>query len=206
MENITIEHIISFVEMHRFAGYFILFFAMLLEGEVILILAGMLSQLGAFDVGDVLWVAITGVLLGDALWYYIGSKLKDKGYTKKLIGHAERSVSFLLPNFKEKPFKSIFISKFIYGANHATLVVSGALKVPFVLFAKAEFFASIVWVVVFLTAGHFFGLAAIWVTHKATRFALIVALFVVAFILFQKLIAFYYESRAHQKIEEDYNS
>jgi len=195
MENLTVEHFISFVEIHRYTGYFILFFAMVFEGEVFLILAGMLAQLHAFDIFDVLWVSLAGVLVGDVLWYYLGHKLKDKWFAKKIIAQAERSVTFFLPRFKEKPFKSIFLSKFIYGANHATLVMSGALKVPFILFAKAEFFASVVWVAVFLTAGHFFGLAAIWVTHKATRFALIVALFVVAFILLQKLIAFYYESR-----------
>lgn len=206
MESLTVEHFISFVEMHRYSGYLILFFAMVLEGEVFLILAGMLAQLKAFDIGDVLWISLAGVFAGDLLWYYLGFKLKDKVFAQKTIVHAERSVKFFLPHFKEKPFNSIFLSKFIYGANHATLVMSGVLKVPFILFVKAEFFASIVWVLVFLSAGHFFGLAAIWVTHKATRFALIVALFVVAFILLQKLIALYYERREHQKLEEDRNA
>lgn len=205
MENLTVEYFISFVEIHRYTGYLILFIAMVFEGEIFLILAGMLTQLKAFDLGDVLWVSVSGVLLGDVLWYYLGYHLQSKWYAGKIVVQAERSVMFFLPSFKEKPFRSIFLSKFIYGANHATLVMSGALKVPFYLFAKAEALASIVWVVVFLTAGHFFGIAAIWVTHKATRFALIVALFVVAFILLQKLLAFYYERREHQKLEENRN-
>lgn len=206
MESLTVEHFISFVEIHRYTGYFILFFAMVFEGEIFLIIAGMLAQLHAFDIGDVIWVSLSGVLIGDGLWYFIGSELKRKGFAKRIVDRAERSVVFFLPRFKEKPFRSIFLSKFIYGANHATLVMSGVFRVPFILFAKAELLASVVWVGVFLAAGHFFGLAAIWVTHKATRFALIVALFVVAFILLQKLIAFYYERREHQKLENDRNA
>lgn len=206
MESLTVEHFISFVEVHRYTGYFILFFAMVLEGEVFLIVAGMLAQLHAFDIGDVLWVSLSGVLIGDGLWYYLGSELKNRGFAKNVVTRAEHSVSFFLPRFRERPFKSIFLSKFIYGANHATLVMSGVFKVPFILFAKAEVLASAMWVGVFLTAGHFFGLAAIWVTHKATRFALIVALFVVAFILLQKLIALYYERREHQKLENNRNT
>ncbi len=206
MENLTIEHIIPFIEIHRYTGYFILFIAMVFEGEVFLIIAGMLAQLQAFDIGDVFWISLSGVLVGDGLWYYLGSELKNKGFAKNLVAKAERSVIYFLPRFREKPFKSIFLSKFIYGANHATLVMSGVFKVPFMLFAKAELLASVVWVAVFLTAGHFFGLAAIWVTHKATRFALIIGLFVVAFILLQKLIAFYYERREHQKLEKDHNA
>jgi len=205
MENLTIEHIISFIEVHRYTGYFILFFAMVFEGEVFLILAGMLAQLGAFDIGDVMWVSFTGVLLGDGLWYYLGSELKKRSFAQRFVAQAEKSVKFFLPRFHEKPFKSIFLSKFIYGANHATLIVSGMLKVPFAIFAKAELLASVVWVGVFLSAGHFFGLAAIWVTHKATRFALIVALFVIAFILFQKTLAYYYERRALESNKKDRN-
>jgi membrane protein DedA with SNARE-associated domain len=206
MENLTIEHIISFVEIHRYTGYFILFFAMLLEGEIFLIIAGMLANLDAFDIGDVFWISLLGVILGNMLWYYLGFVLKDKSLARQVIAWAENAMTYFLPRFRERPFKSIFFSKFIYGANRATVIMSGVLKVKFELFLRAEFFASVLWVSLYLAVGHFFGYAAVHITRNASRFALLIVVFVVAFILLQKLLTLYYERREHQKLEKDSNA
>ncbi len=206
MENLTIDTILQFVEIHRYAGYFILFIAMVLEGETVLILAAMLAQLKAFDIGDVLWISFLGVVFGNVIWYYVGKNISSKGFAKNMIIRAEKIIIYFLPRFREKPFKSIFVSKFIYGANRATVFMSGVLKVDFALFVKAEFFASIAWVTLYASVGYFFGYAAIQITHKAGYFALLILVFVVVFILLQKLFVFYYERREHQKLEKDSNS
>ncbi len=205
MENLTIEHIIPFVEAHRYAGYFLLFIAMVFEGEVFLIIAAMIAHLGGFDITDVVLIAIFGVILGNMLWYYLGHKLSGKSFAKKIIIRAENAVRYFLPHFREKPFKSIFLSKFIYGVNRATVIVSGVLRVKFSLFMEAEVLASIVWVVLYATIGYFFGYAAIQVTHKAGYFALLILVFVVVFILLQKFLASYYERREHEKDKKDSN-
>ena len=62
--------IVSFFEIHIIAAYFGLFFAMVLEGETFLILAGVLSHLGALKLHYVMVVAFVGVMLGDILWYF----------------------------------------------------------------------------------------------------------------------------------------
>ncbi len=205
MENLTIEHIIPFVEAHRYTGYFLLFIAMVLEGEVFLIIAAMLAHLGAFDIGDVVMISIAGIILGNMLWYYLGYKLSCKSYAKNIIIRAEKTVTYFLPHFREKPFKSIFFSKFIFGANRATVLVSGALRVHFPLFMKAEVLASMVWVALYATVGYFFGYAAIQMTHNAARFALLIVVFVVGFILLKKVFAHYYVRREHEKDNEDSN-
>lgn len=199
MENLTIEHIISFVEIHRYTGYLVLFFAMLLEGETVLILAGILAHLEAFDPGDVLWIAFAGVVLGNMFWYYLGTLLGQKGFAQGVIAHAERAIHYFLPRFHERPFKSIFFSKFIYGANRATVFMSGVLKVDFSLFMRAEVFASVFWVALYAGLGFFFGFIAIQMTHHATRFALLVVLFVVGFVLLQRFGARHYESYKRNK-------
>ena len=206
MENLTIEHIVSFVEIHRYTGYFILFFAMVLEGEIFLIIAGMLANLEAFDIGDVFFISLLGVILGNMVWYYLGSVLKNKSFARRMIGWAERAIAYFLPRFRERPFKSIFFSKFIYGANRATVIMSGVLKVKFELFLRAEFLASIAWVSLYLAIGYFFGYAAVHITKNASRFALLIVIFVVAFILLQKLLTLYYDRRKHQKLEKDRNA
>lgn len=202
----SIDFFVLFVQDHRFWGYTILFIAMVLEGEAFLIIAGMLASFKAFDVGDVLWISFTGVVLGNVMWYSLGATLKDKGYAKRMIKWAERAIIYFLPRFREKPFKSIFFSKFIYTANRPTVIISGVLRVPFSLFFRAELLASIVWVTLYLSVGYFFGEVAVSTTRKAGELALMALLFVVAFILIQKFISHQYERHERKKVEKNNNT
>lgn len=197
----SIDTFIPLVQDHRFLAYSALFIAMLIEGEVFLIIAGMLASLRALDFGDVLWVAYVGVLLGDASWYAFGMLIVWAEKLAFLSRWAERSVLAFLPRFREKPFLSIFLSKFIYGVNHAVLVLSGILRVPFSLFMKAEAVASFVWVATYAVAGYMFGHAAVVFTRKASYFALLIVVFVVVFILLQKLASSYYGRNKQQELE-----
>lgn len=190
----------NFVQDHRFWGYVILFLAMIVEGEVLLIVAGMLARLKAFDFGDVLWVSFTGVMVGDVLWYGLGILTARSSRFAFLAHYAEKSVHAFLPRFRTRPFRSILLSKFIYGANHATLILSGILRVKFSVFIRAEAYASFVWVAIYAVAGFMFGQAALSVTHKAIRFALLAALFVVGFILLQRWASNYYEQREREDL------
>ena len=92
MENLTIDRIIPFVESHRYLGYAILYCAMVIEGEIFLIIAGMLASLKAFDFGDAFFIALAGVLTGDCCWYYLGSELKNKNFAKHFIKQAGKTV------------------------------------------------------------------------------------------------------------------
>lgn len=200
MENLTIEHFIPFIEAHRYLGYLLLFFAMMFEGEIILIFAAILTHIDAFDLGDVFIVALAGVIVGNIAWYYVGIiASRNKFVARVILPRAERAIQYFLPRFREKPFTSIFFSKFIYGVNHAVVFMSGVMRINFVLFVKAETLASIVWVSFHSMVGYLFGYAAIQITHKASRFVLITILFVVVFILSEKCLVYLYERRKHQK-------
>lgn len=198
METLTIEHIIPFIETHRYLGYLFLFLMMMLEGEVFLIVSATLAHLGAFKLSEVFIVALAGVVLGNVFWYYFGMTVSKNGIAKKLVSRAERAVDYFLPHFREKPFSSIFISKFIYGVNHAVVFMSGVLRIDFLFFLKAETLASVAWVVFHTTMGYLFGYAAIQITHKASRFVLLLAAFVIGFILLQKLFTYIYERHEHK--------
>lgn len=208
MENITIEHILPFIEAHRYLGYILLFGAMVFEGEVFLILAAILSHLGALDLFDVYFIALFGVVIGNILWYYFGVMMRrsNNALVRRAIPRAERIMNYFLPQFREQPFASIFFSKFIYGVNHVVVFMSGVMKVDFALFVKAETLASIAWVTFNTAIGYLFGYAAIQITHTASQFILLITIFVVVFILLQKLLVYYYEQRKHRGLKEDSNA
>ena len=205
MHDITIEHIIPFIEAHRYLGYTLLFFAMVFEGEIFLILAAIVSHLGAFDIFDVYFIALAGVIVGNIAWYYLGVVASKNSFTKRVIPRAERIMEYFLPQFRERPFSSIFFSKFIYGVNHVVVFMSGVMRINLALFIKAESLASIVWVTFHTVVGYLFGYAAIQITHTASRFILLITIFVVVFILIQKLLVYFYERRKHRELKKDNN-
>lgn len=200
----SINAFIPFVYEHRFWGYFILFVGMVLEGEVFLIVSAMLARLHAFDFGDVLWVSFAGIMLGDVLWYGFGILLLRFDKHPFLAETAEKTVLMFFPNFRRKPFQSIFFSKFIYGVNHASLVFSGIQRLKFSLFMKAELVASFMWVALYSVAGYMFGYAALAITHKIERFTMLAVAFVVGFVLLERWVR-NYVARQELKKHKDEN-
>ncbi|MBI3634219.1 MAG: VTT domain-containing protein [Candidatus Yonathbacteria bacterium] len=203
MQNLTIEHIVPFLLLHQNIGYILLFFMMVLEGEIFLIIAATLVHLKAFDIGVVFLVSLSGVIVGNIAWYHLGSFIGTRGFAKRMVSRAEKTILYFLPHFRERPFNSIFISKFIYGVNHAVVIVAGVLKIKFSLFLEAETLASIAWVILQMSVGYFFGYAAINITHNVSRFVLIIGVFVIAFILLHKFSIEFYERRKHQVTQKD---
>lgn len=206
MEMLTVEHLVPFIEAHQYLGYLILFFVMMLEGEVFLLVAATLAHLGAFRVIDVFVVALAGVVLGNIAWYHLGSILSRYEWARAITLRAEQAVDYFLPRFRERPAVSIFISKFIYGVNHAVVFMSGVMRIDTFFFLKLETAASVVWVAFHTTVGYLFGYTALQVTHKVSHFALLITTFVVVFILLQKLSTYGYELYEQRKDDDDNRS
>ena len=65
-------------------GYWLVLLVALLEslvlvgvvvpGAVLVVFAGFLSSQGYLDIGDLIWFAATGAILGDSISYYLGTK------------------------------------------------------------------------------------------------------------------------------------
>lgn len=76
LQMITFDLIRSFAEAHRYLGYAILFFGMIVEGETFLMAYGILAHLKAFDWGDTFIIAFISVIISDIFWYHLGVFLK----------------------------------------------------------------------------------------------------------------------------------
>jgi len=194
----SLELFIHFVEAHRYWGYALLVFAMLFEGELFLTAAGMLARLHAFDFFDAFLFALAGVLTGDMLWYWSGHYLGSRHSHNRYLMFAIRHVKKLLPGIEKNPFHVIFLSKFIYGLNHSTILVLGFLKIEFKHFIKIQFFTSLIWSLIFLVLGYVFGGAALNYTHSFSRFVLIALGFLAAVIIVEKIIGLFIEMKEEE--------
>lgn len=194
MEHISIGAIRHFVEIHAIIAYFIIILGVILEGEIVVIFAGIFSFLGSLN----LFIAFASVLLGGAmksfLGYLIGFYLNKHHSHRPFMGKIERRISYFLPRFKERPFWSIFVSRFfILGIGWFTVVFSGYKKIQLKLYIKAESLSLIIWSVLFLSVGYFFGYTALAISRDVRKFLGLILIFFLIFFVVEKIIAFIVE-------------
>ena len=64
-----LEELTSLVSQY---GLWIVFFGMMTEGTIMIILSGVLCYLGMLSLAETIPVAIFGALIGDQFWYFTG--------------------------------------------------------------------------------------------------------------------------------------
>ncbi len=188
----TVQVLTNLVENHQIWAYLIIFFGLIFEGEIIVIMAGVLSYLGALN----FWISLAFIIFGGLVktfsCYYLGTLLYKRYYNNKVFQYIERRVFYFMPRFKEKPFWSIFISKFIMGVNYLIIIFSGYHKISLKIFLKAEIISTVIWAPALLSLGFFFSQTAISVSREIGKFSLVVFVLVVIFLLFDKIISSFY--------------
>ncbi len=189
----TVNFLKHLVEGYEVWAYALILFGIIFEGEFIIICTGILAYLGVLDVYTAFIFILCGGLGKTFLGYYIGVLVNRKWKDKKFIKYIERRVSFVMPHFDEKPFWSIFISKFILGVNHVVIIFSGFKKISLKIYLKAELITTAIWAPGFFSLGFFFGYTALSISKEIWRFSLVVLLLVIGFIIFDKLVGWIYE-------------
>ena len=189
----SVEILNSLVQHHQAWAYLVIFLGLVFEGEVVVITAGVLSYLGALNFGESLFFILAGGITKTFACYYLGTLLHKKWSGSRYMNYVEKRALYFMPRFKEKPFWSIFISKFINGVNYIVTIFSGYTKVDFKTYLKAETLSTIIWAPLLLSLGYFFSQTALRVSRDIGRFSFIILLFLAGFFLFDKIAAGFYE-------------
>ena len=136
-------------------GYAIVFFGCFLEGETVLVVAGIAAKLGYLDLTWVMVSATAGSFLGDQLYFLIGRRYGDRLLARfpSWKPRADR-VSRLLRRYDTWFILSF---RFIYGLRTVSPFVLGSAKLPHGKFAILNFIAALVWAVAVSAAGFAFG-------------------------------------------------
>jgi membrane protein DedA with SNARE-associated domain len=181
------------VEHHQTLTYAIILLGLIFEGEVIIISTGILAHLGALNI----WFAIIFILCGAVaktfFGYALGGYLYQKYHHNGFFRYIQKRVYSFLPRFKEQPFWSVFVSKFIMGANNIVILFSGYEKIEYKNFVKAELIATFIWAPLLLSLGYFFSYTALSVSRDVWKFLAVVLVLFIIFILFDKLVSWLYE-------------
>ncbi|MDD3816140.1 MAG: LssY C-terminal domain-containing protein [Desulfocapsaceae bacterium] len=185
MINDLINHIPALTKHLGGGGYWIAFFAALLEttigiglllpGSTIIILLGALSARGYLDPGDLLGFAILGAIVGDNTNYYLGrrygARWLEKGIWFLKSNHIEKTRSFM----DAHGAKSVFLARFLPSAKEIVPFIAGSVRMDKRTFMLWNILGAVGWGLEWVFAGYIFAqslnLAEIWLSRAGLFFA-----------------------------------
>ncbi len=149
-------------------GYVAVFIGCLLEGEMVLVLAGFAAQIGYLSLPAVMATAAVAGFIGDEMWFFVGRR------------HGERMLAKLPRLLKARPYVArklerygtwvVFFVRFAIGLRIASPVILGASGMPPSRFTPANAAGALVWSIVMGGAGYLFGSAFTAMLEHAKRY------------------------------------
>ena len=167
-------------------GIYAVFALCTVEGDITLLLSGVLANSGFFGPYGFFWVVFFGTLggmVGDSFGYMIGRIFHKNAKDYRFYQVAQPRVEKVIEKFG---VSAMVISKYIYGIRVAMCVFYGVGKMPFLRFIGLSAISCGLWVTLLSGVGYFFSGA---ITSMIGDFRQIgVALF---FIVMVGVIVFY---------------
>ncbi len=189
-----ISHIREFTFLHSNIAYILIVIGIIVEGEFIVILAGIFTHLGALNMFITIGAIFLGAGIKATIGYNLGSYLQNNHSNSPILYKMENKVNHFFPHFKKHPFWSVFLARsLIFGLHWFALIYAGYKKIQTKVFAKAEFFSLIIWTTAMMSLGYFFSYAAFHMGHDIRKFIFLTLIFFIGFFVLEKVIAFFVE-------------
>lgn len=179
--------LVQFSETHRILTYAAVFIGTLLEGEITLVLAGILIKSGKINFFNTLIFSLLAVLVHDVFYWYIGNKLLKLNKKKFLFFNADKIENFL-QGFKKREGLYLFVSKFAWNMNRFTLISSGYLKTPFKKIFQYSFSAAFIWAITFVSIGYIFAEQTDILKKDLKVVAIFITIFLIAVIFIERYL------------------
>lgn len=145
----------SLEELLQSWGYVAILIGTFLEGETIVIFAGVFASQGMMSLPLVFSCALFGTFFGDQVYFTIGKRWGSKLlYSHPTLKRKTRSVFRLLKKY-ETGF--ILSFRFVYGLRNVSPFVIGMNGISHPRFAALNFIAAFVWATLFAGGGYLLG-------------------------------------------------
>ncbi|MBX4209313.1 DedA family protein [Candidatus Parcubacteria bacterium] len=138
-------------------GLIAVFLGTFLEGEIVVIAAGILANLGFIALPSVFAVALCATFLGDQFFFYIGRKKGTEFLEKRHRRHWRKRADRVHDLIHNHQNKILFGYRFLYGLRIPTLFALGTSELPTKKFVFLNLINSVVWSTLFVLGGYFFG-------------------------------------------------
>ncbi len=136
-------------------GYAILFVWSIMEGEMGLIMAGVLCHTRHMFYPTAVLVAALGGFTGDQIYFYIGRF--NKGYIHKLLHRQRRKFAIAHLLLRKYGWSIIFIQRYLYGLRTVIPLSIGLTKYSAKRFAFINLISAFIWAAMTITPAYYFG-------------------------------------------------
>jgi len=160
-------------------GIYAVFVLVMIEGDITLLLAGVLAHSGFFGEHSFLSVLLAGTLGGSAsdnIAYFTGRTFRKGVRDLRFYGAAKPRMERLTRNFGGL---SIFLSKYIYGLRWASCIFHGVGRMPYLRFVLVSLASCFAWVFLLSGAGYFFSGAVMGIIGDFQRLGKVLLVIVV---------------------------
>ncbi|MFM9903453.1 MAG: DedA family protein [Pyrinomonadaceae bacterium] len=190
---------LDFYQIIQQYGIYAVFALCTFEGDITLLISGVLANSGFFGSYSFLKVIFFGTLggiTGDSFGYLVGRILHKNAAKYRFYQLAQPRVEKLIDKFGGS---ALIISKYIYGIRAAVVVFYGVSKMPYLRFLWLSTISCFLWVTVLSSVGYFFSGAITSIIGDYQRIG--IALFVIVVV---GVIAFYVIERfwLSERVEE----
>jgi len=188
-----------FYQLFEQYGIYAVFALCTVEGDITLLLAGVLAHNGYFGHFSFLKVYIFGTLggmVGDAFGYMVGRLFQQSVRNHSFYQMAQPRIERLVDKFGAL---AIIVSKYIYGIRVAMCLFNGIGRMPFHKFLLMDFISCSIWVLALSSVGYFFSGAITTIIGDFKQIGIAVFFIVLGGVILFYLIARYLLS---EKIEE----
>ena len=145
-----------FYELVGQYGLYAIFFLAMIEGDITLLLAGVLAHgafFGEYSFVKVLAAGTAGGVAGDQVAYAVGRGFRSSIRDRKFYRAARPRIERLTETFGPL---SIFLSKYVYGLRTGSCIFYGVAKMSYMRFLPLTIASCFLWVLLLSGAGYFF--------------------------------------------------
>lgn len=145
-----------FYELVGHYGIYAIFILVMLEGDITLLLAGVLAHsmfFGDYSFGQVLIAGTLGGVISDNMAYALGRGFCHTANNFRFYRAASPRIESLTSKFG---VTSIFLSKFIWGLRWAACIFYGVGRMPYMRFLPLSFASCFLWSFCVSGIGYFF--------------------------------------------------
>ncbi len=145
----------KFLYLMKEYSYIILFGWSIMEGEMGLIMAGLLSHTGDMWLPMAIFVAGLGGFAGDQIYFYIGRY--NKSYVHKNFKSQRRKFALAHLLLKKYGWPIIFVQRYMYGMRTVIPISIGLTRYSAKLFAFINLISAWCWAAITIIPAWYFG-------------------------------------------------
>lgn len=147
------EHISEIIEQY---GIYAVFALCTIEGDITLLLSGVMAHgdfFGKYSFLKVFAAGVSGGVVGDTFGYFVGRLFRETVKNFRFYRMAQPRIERLIEKFGGF---AIIISKYIYGIRAGMVIFYGVGRVTFWRFLFLDFISCSIWAALLAGSGYFF--------------------------------------------------